>query len=88
MSARTIASYKKKWGEPGSKVTRKTTAMIFSAGRGRFLMVSVYPDGIIGVRMMGTRTEYFTRAEDAFRNAVVDALAAKRDAKKKARKFK
>ena len=76
------------WGSPGSKVSRKTTATIFSAGRGRQLVVSVYPDGIIGVRQLGFRTEYFTRAEDAFRNAVVAALAAKRAAKKKAKKFK
>lgn len=74
------------WGSPGSKVKRVTRAVIWSAGKNRPVVVSVYPDGVVGTRLLGTQKEVYTRAEDIHRNAVVAETAAKRAAKAKARK--
>ena len=75
-----------KWGEPKSHVTRKTTAAIFSAGKARAVIVTVYPDGVIGLRLSKHRTEEFIDAANAYRNAVVMRKANEREAKKKKRK--
>jgi hypothetical protein len=74
---------RKVWGDPGSKVTRKTAAFVWSSGKGRLVVATVYHDGIIGTRLLGSRTEYYTLLADIHRNAVAGVAAAKRAAKKK-----
>ena len=74
--------HRPKWGEPGSKVARKTDAHVFSRGT-RNVIVTVYPDGQIGLRLSKHRTEEFINAADAYRMAVSARKAAERAAKKK-----
>ena len=73
------------WGEPGSKVVRKTAATVFSRGMRR-VIVTVYPDGVIGLRLAKERKEEFINAADAYRQACLTRKALERAAKKKARK--
>ena len=74
-----------KWGEPGSKVARKTEARVFSRGL-RPVFVYTFPDGQIGLRLQGTRTIEYINAADAYRNAVTQRKALERAAKRKGRK--
>jgi hypothetical protein len=74
------------WGEPGSKVKRTTEAAVHSAGKRRKIVVAIYPDGVIGTRLLGTRREYYMFADDIYRNAVTVTVAKERAAKKKAKK--
>jgi hypothetical protein len=71
---------RKAWGTPGSKVTRK--------GRRRPVIVTVYPDGIIGLRLSKQRREEYVDAASTYRGAVVQRVANEKAAKKKARKAK
>jgi hypothetical protein len=71
-----------KWGDPGSKVVRRTSAVVFSAGARR-VIVAVYPDGVIGLRLSKLRREEFINADDAYRNAVMLRKANERAAKRK-----
>lgn len=77
---------RKAWGQPGSKVVRKTGATIFSGGARRPIVVAVYPDGIIGLRLLRHKREEFVDASDIYRQAVVSRVAAERAAKRKAKK--
>lgn len=77
---------RKKWGEPGSKVARKTGATVFSNGGRRPIIVAVYPDGIIGLRLLRHKREEYVAASDIFRQAVVNRVAAERAAKRAAKK--
>lgn len=95
MSTATIARYQSlelakrhrpKWGEPGSKVARKVTALVWSQGKHRPVVVAVYPDGVIGYRLLGERREFYRAAAEDYREAVRLTKAAERAAKRKARK--
>ena len=77
---------RKKWGDPGSKVTRTTTASVFSAGKRRHIAVTVYANGIIGLRLVRHRTEEYIDVVTAYRKAVWARMALERAAKRKARK--
>jgi len=77
---------RKTWGDPGSKVTRATSASIFSSGKRRTVVVTVYPEGIIGLRLVRHRTEEFVDAATIYRQAVMARVSAERAAKRKARK--
>lgn len=75
------------WGDPGSRVRRKTDAMVFSRGS-RCVIVTVYPSGVIGFRLERERREEFASASDIYRQAArarVVAEKAKRRAERKAR---
>lgn len=74
-----------KWGEPGSKCTRRTRATVFSRGA-RPVIVTIYPDGVIGFRLSKQRREEFRFADDCYREAVIARKAQEREAKRKARK--
>jgi hypothetical protein len=52
------------------------------------VVVSVYPEGIIGLRLAKHRTEEYVDAADIYRQAVMTRKAAERAAKRKARKEK
>ena len=73
-----------KWGDPGSKVRRTTTARVFSSGASRPVIVSIYPDGVVGFRLSRNRKEEFCYADDLYRQAVMTRKANERAAKKKA----
>lgn len=75
-----------RWGQPGSRVTRKTEASVFSAGRRRKIVVTVYPDGVIGLRLLRHKREEFIDAASAYRDAVMWRVAQERAKKKAARK--
>jgi hypothetical protein len=77
---------RKKWGEPGSRVKRVVRCGVWSKGKTRPVVVSIYPDGVLGLRLLGTKREEFTFADDIYRNAVTTRVAFERAAKKKARK--
>ena len=77
---------RKKWGDPGSKVTRATSAKLFSAGQHRPVIVTLYPDGIIGLRLSRYRKEEYVNAPDIYRQAVMARVAAERAAKRKGKK--
>jgi hypothetical protein len=77
-----------RWGEPGSRVKRTTTATIWSAGKSRAIMFALYSDGVLETWEKGMRTRYCSFMVDIHRNAVVRYKAAQREAKKKARKLK
>jgi hypothetical protein len=74
------------WGAPGSKVARKTSASVFSAGKRRPVVVSVFPDGVLGLRLLGTRREFFAFADSVYREAVISTKAAEREKRRKAKK--
>ncbi len=75
-----------KWGDPGSKVARVTRSTVFSAGKRRPVIVTVYPDGIIGLRLSRTRREEYVDAASTYRSAVISRVAFERAAKRKAKK--
>jgi len=77
---------RKSWGSSGSRVVRKTSASVFSAGKRRPVVVAVYPDGIIGLRLLRSRREEFVDAASVYREAVFARVAAERAAKRKAKK--
>jgi hypothetical protein len=72
------------WGEPGSHVTRRTTATVYSRGS-RPVIVTIYPDGIIGLRLSKHRREEYASASDLYRQAVTSRVRAERDAKRKSK---
>ena len=72
------------WGEPGSRVTRRTTATVYSRGA-RPVLVTIYPDGVIGLRLSKHRREEFVNASDMYRQAVATRVASERAAKRKAK---
>jgi len=80
-----MAANRLKWGQPGSRVKRKTEATVFSRGR-RNVVVSVYPDGTIGYRLLGERKEYFRNAASDYIDAVRATKAAERAKRKAERK--
>jgi hypothetical protein len=73
------------WGEPGSHVTRRTTATVYSRGQ-RPVLVTIYPDGVIGLRLSKHRREEYVGASDLYRQAVTMRVAAERAAKRKAKR--
>jgi hypothetical protein len=77
---------RKKWGDPGSKVARKTEARVFSQGAPRTVIVAIYPDGVIGLRLSKHRREEFVHASDVYRQAVMQRMVNERLAKRKAKK--
>jgi hypothetical protein len=77
---------RKKWGDPGSKVTRRVSNKVWSGGKYRAVLVTTYPNGLIGYRLLGLRREYFRNAADDYRDAVRTTIATEKAAKKRARK--
>lgn len=77
---------RKTWGDPGSKVTRATSASIFSSGKRRTVVVTVYPEGIIGLRLMRHRKEEYVDAASMYRQAVLIRTAQERAKKRAAKK--
>lgn len=74
-----------KWGQPGSHVTRRTDATVFSRGR-RPVIVTIYPTGEIGLRLNRTRREEYVNAADIYRQAVTARVAFERAQRKKKRR--
>jgi hypothetical protein len=74
-----------KWGNPGSRVSRKTTALVRDRGARR-IVVTLYPDGIIGLRAERTRREEVIDASWAWYEAVKARVYAAKVAKRKAKK--
>jgi hypothetical protein len=74
---------RKKWGDPGSRVARKTEARVFSQGAPRTVIVAIYPDGVIGLRLSKHRREEFVHASDIYRQAVMTRKANERAAKRR-----
>lgn len=74
-----------KWGAPGSRVSRKTSAVVRDRGARR-VIVTIYPDGIIGLRPERTRREEAVDAGWAWYAAVKARVAAEKAAKRKAKK--
>lgn len=72
------------WGEPGSRVSRRTTATVYSRGA-RAVIVTIYPDGVIGLRLSKHRREEYVGASDQYRQAVTMRVRLERDAKRKAK---
>lgn len=82
---------RKTWGAPGSKVSRKLPAKVWSAGQYRDVVFSLYPDGVIGMRLAkhSFKSEVHAMAGDIFRWASAKqtrAEHAKRKAERKARR--
>jgi hypothetical protein len=71
-----------KWGEPGSRTRRVTRGRVWSSGKYRPVIVIVYPDGVIGLRLLGTRSEETVFAADVFRRAALERAAFERRKKK------
>ena len=71
------------WGDRDSKCRRKTTAAVFSSGAQRPLYVTIYPDGLIGLRLSKHRREEYADAASIYRQAVISRVAAERAARKK-----
>lgn len=57
------------WGKPGSRVSRKLPAKVWSAGKYRDVVFSLYPDGVIGMRLAkhSLKSEVKAMAGDIFR---------------------
>jgi hypothetical protein len=79
---------RKKWGDPGSRVKRVTQAMLRSGRKSRRVVVSIYPTGIAGYRLLGERREYYRNAAADYADAAARTQRAEREAKRKARKEK
>jgi hypothetical protein len=79
---------RKKWGTAGSKVSRKVPSTVFSAGkRNRDVVISVYPDGVIGLRLAGQRSTSEVSIEAGSVYKIAAAIRARADrAKRKAAK--
>jgi hypothetical protein len=77
-----------KWGEPGSHTTRRTSASVFSRGARRAVIVTVYPDGVLGLRLSRTRREELVAADTVYREAVIARVAIERAQRKARRKAK
>lgn len=71
-----------KWGEPGSRVIRRTASTVFSQGARREVIVTVYPNGLIGLRLHKTRKEEIVCADMVYRDAVIDRVAYEKRKKK------
>lgn len=80
-----LVTTRPKWGQPGSKVTRKTTTMVRDRGL-RKVIVTIYPEGIIGLRAERTRKEEIVDAAWLWGYAVKQRVANERAAKRAARK--
>lgn len=86
---------RKPWGSPGSKVSRQFEGTngrddnVFSGGKHRPLIVSLYPDGRIGLRLVRHKREEFITAATTYRIAAALRAGAekrKRKAERKARR--
>ncbi len=67
------------------KVTRETRAECREAGRYRRIVVTIYPNGIIGFRAKGTRREYMMSAAWGYQHAVQSAAYAERPKRRRRR---
>jgi len=82
MTSDTPRKRRPKWLEPGSKVTRKTRATVYSRGA-RAVIVTLYPDGVIGLRLTKHRREENVDAADVYRRAVAERVAIERAQRRK-----
>lgn len=73
------------WGAPGSKVTRKTNAIVRDRGARR-VIVTLYPDGTIGLRPERTRREEVVDASWLWQDTVKRRVAFERAQKRAAKK--
>lgn len=71
------------WGDPGSRVKRVTNATVFSSGARRKVVVTVYPDGTIGLRLLRSRREEYVSADHIYRQAVIERVAFERAQKRR-----
>jgi len=78
-------SNRKKWGDPGSCVKRVTEAIVISRGA-RKVIVTIYPDGVLGLRLSKHRKEEQVSAASVYRWAVTTRVAHEKWEKKQARK--
>lgn len=69
-------------------VKRKTNTMIRDRGRLRQIMITIYPNGTIGLRPMGTRQEEVLTMESCYSLAVKQRVAKERIEKLAAKKAK
>jgi hypothetical protein len=67
-------------------IPRRVQGMVRDGGRLRRLVVTVYPNGTIGLRPERTRREELVSAGGIWQRAVKDRVLAERVAKIKARK--
>jgi len=66
-------------------VRRRTAATVFASGQRRPVIVTVYPDGLIGLRLHRQRREEVLCADVAYKQAVSERVAYERARKRKAR---
>lgn len=72
--------------KPLSKPTRRATrATVFSAGQRRAVIVTVYPDGLLGLRLFRQRREETITADQVYRMAVMARVAYERAQRKAAK---
>lgn len=67
-------------------VSRVTSAVIRDGGKRRELVLTIYPNGMIGLRPKGTRREETANAEGVWFQALRARVASELAAKKLARK--
>lgn len=67
-------------------VRRITAATVYSAGRRRAVIVTIRPDGLIGLRLFGQRREETLCADVMYAQAVVERVVYEKRMKKKAKK--
>lgn len=67
-------------------VRRRTAASVFSSGSRRPVIVTIYPDGLIGLRLHKQRREEVVPADVVYREAVVARVAFERAQKRKAKR--
>lgn len=68
------------------QVSRVSKETIRDGSKWRNLVVTLYPNGMIGIRPQGTRREEVTTLEGVYHNAVKARVAAVRASKLKAKK--
>ncbi len=74
-----------KWGQPGCRVRRVVEAFVFSQGKRRPVLVTIYAD-CVGYRLKGERREYFRLPDSDYRDAVMQTKLAERRKRKAERK--
>lgn len=71
---------------PRRAVKRRSNATVFSSGKRCAVIVTLYPDGLIGLRLFRHRREEFIDPAAAYREAVAYRAAIDRAKKRAAKK--
>ena len=66
-------------------VRRRVAAAVFSQGAHRPVIVTIYPDGLIGLRLHRQRREEYADAASVYRQAVISRVTAERAERRKSR---